>query len=300
MTWVNTAILSSALLAVVSIIDSHLLSMRMPSLRAYLIPVGVIHLLYGSVAFGVFPLPAGVGTLPVLLAVASGFLRAVAVILMLYSMQTEEVSRVIPVMHTFPVFVAILAIPLLGETIGYLQWVAIIITVAGAVLISTRRSTGGSTTSLRKSFGVLLGASLLLGIANIASKYALDYVSFWNMFSINVFCMSFSFFVLSLRPRVLRELRDLKQRGATLALLAFNETLAPVAIVLSFWAMERGPVSLVSTIMGGRPVFVFIFALILSRASPVLLEWRLSKGTVALRLISVAMIFSGVAIIHLT
>ncbi|MFQ5875488.1 MAG: hypothetical protein ACE5JL_17060, partial [Dehalococcoidia bacterium] len=130
-------------------------------------------------------------------------------------------------------------------------------------------------------------------------KYSLEYLSFWNMYSLTSFCLAFAFFVVSLRPRVVRELRDMNRRGSSLALLAFNETLAPVAIMLAFWAIENGPVSLVSAIMNTRLVLVFIYALLLSRASPILLEWRLSKGTVVARFIAIALIVGGVTIIYL-
>jgi len=84
-----------------------------------------------------------------------------------------------------------------------------------------------------------------------------------------------------------------------MGLLVFNETLAPIGIVLSFWALERGPVSLVSTIISSRPMFVLMAALILSRLSPMFLKWRYGKWILAMRLIATAMIVSGIAIIHL-
>jgi hypothetical protein len=59
-------------------------------------------------------------------------------------------------------------------------------------------------------------------------------------------------------------------------------------------------VSLVSTIASSRPIFVVIYALILSRTSPMFLEWQSGKGMLALRLIAIAMIVSGIAIIYLT
>jgi len=299
MSWVDAAILSAAALGLVNIIDSHLISRRMPSLRAFLLPVGIIHLTYGSALFILFPLPQGVGTWPLLIAIASGILRAIAITLMLYTMKSEEVSRVIPVVYTYPVFVAIMAAPLLGETLYYLEWLAIIIVVAGAVMVSVKQSPTGSTTWLGRSFLILFGSSLLMAVADIATKYALAYIAPWNMYSIGVFCMCGAFLLMSTRPHVLKELGNIKQRGSVLGLLALNETLAMIGILLSFWAMERGLVSLVSTIVGSRPVFVVIFALIVSRISPMFLEWQPGKGALALRLIATAMIVSGIAIIYL-
>ena len=299
MNWASTAILSATILGVVNVIDSHLLSKRMPTLRAFLLPVGIIHLIYGLLLFYLFPLPEGVGMWPVLVAVASGTLRVAAVVIILYNLKREEVSRVIPVVYTYPIFVAIIAVPLLGETLYYLQWLAIVIVVTGAVMVSVRQTPAGSTGWLGKPFLLLFVSSLFFAMSDIASKYALAYISFWNLFYLTVFCLSGIFLLVSMRPHILSQLCNMKQRNSAIALLAFNETLAPVGIVLLFWAMERGPVSLVSTIVGSRPIFVVIFALILSRISPMFLEWQPGKKALALRLIATAMIVGGIAIIYL-
>ena len=299
MSWANIAILSATILGMVNVIDSHLLSKRMPSLRAFLVPVGIIHLIYALIVFTLFPLPAGIGTWPLLVAIASGILRSLAMTSMLYVMKSEEVSRVTPVVYTYPVFVAIMATPLLGETLYYMDWLAIIIVVTGAVMISIKQGPTGSTTWLGKPFLLLFGSSLLMAMADIASKYALVYISFWNMFWLSAFCMSGIFLLVSIRPYTLRQLINMKQRKSVFALLAVNETLAPTAIALQFWALERGPVSLVSTIAGSRPIFVVMFALILSRISPKFLQWQLGRGALALRLVATAMIVGGITIIHL-
>ena len=144
MNWVNTALLSAAIMGMVSILDSHLLFKRMPGLRSFLLPVGIIHLIYGSLLFALFPLPQGAGIWPVLAAVASGMLRAAAVVIMLDSLRREEVSRVIPVVYTYPIFVAIMAMPLLGEFLNSLEWLAIVIVVVGAVMVSITQSPSGS------------------------------------------------------------------------------------------------------------------------------------------------------------
>jgi len=297
--WVNTAILSAAILGVVNIFDSHLVSKRMPSLRAFFFPIGVIHLVYGSILCTLFPLPEGINILPVIITVVSALLRAGAVSLMLYSLKREEVSRVIPVVYTYPIFVAIMAVLLLGETLHYTGWLAIIIVVAGAVMISARQSSSGTTTWLGKPLIIFITSTLLFALADIASKYALSYVSFWNMFSISTICMSGVFLLVSTRPQIWKQISNMKRRTSSLVLLAFNETLAPVGILLSFWALQRGPASLVSPIVGSRPIFVVIAALILSRVAPTFLEWRPGKGRLALRLIATAMIVGGITIIHL-
>jgi drug/metabolite transporter (DMT)-like permease len=297
--WVTAAIATAAIMGVVAIIDSHLLARRFPSLSTFILPVGIIHLVVGLIVLGIRPFPEGVGTTPIIVAFASGIVRSVGALLMLNTMRSQEVSRIIPVVHTFPIFVAILAVPFLGETLGYLEWLSILITVAGAVLISVQFKGEGGRTRLNKSFVTLLGCSLLIGIANTAGKYALDHISFWNMYTVNAMCFAFVFLLISARPRVIKEIRNLNQRGLALGLLFINECIALVGIIMSFWAMQQGPVSLVSTIFSVRPAYVFIFALILSQVFPTVLEERLSKSIVIIKVISIGLIIGGVTLLTL-
>lgn len=300
MIWITAAIAAAAIMGVVAIVDSHLLSRRMPSLWAFILPVGVLHLGFGLIVLGFYSFPEGVGTTPYVVAFASGIIRSVGGLIMLNVMRSQEVSRVIPVVHTFPIFVAILAVPLLGETLGYLEWLSIFITVAGAVLISVQRGSGGRGARLHKSFALLLISSLFIGIANTGSKYALDHISFWNMYTVNAICFGVVFLLLSARPGILKEVREMKQRGLALALLTFNECVVVVGVVLSFWAMEQGPVSLVSTIMSTRPAFVFVIALALSQIFPAVLEERLSRGIIVTKIISIGLIIGGVSLLILS
>jgi drug/metabolite transporter (DMT)-like permease len=298
--WVSIAIVSTAILGMVNIIDSHLLSKRMPSLQVFLLPAGIISLVYGLVIFYLFPLPDDAGFWPLMVTVGSGIARTLSLIILLYTLKMDEVSRIIPMSSTYPIFVAIIAIPLLGETLDYLGWVAVIIVVAGAAIVSTRQSPGGSTTWLGRAFLLLAGSSLLMAVANVSTKYALDYISFWHMYWITIFCMAGIFMLISLRPRILRELVNMKQRNSSLALVAFNELLVVAGVATSFWAMKLGPISLVSTIASSRPIFVVIYAIILSRTYPTFLKWQTSKGMLALRLIAIAMIVGGIAIIYIS
>ena len=294
------ALLSTITFGAVNILDSHLVSRRMPSLRAFLLPAVLIVLVDGLVLFYLFPLPEGISLLILLVAVASGIIRTGGIIIMLYILQREEVSRVVPVVYIYPIFVAIMAVPLLGESLYYLEWLAIIIVVAGAIMISVKRSPSGGAAWLGRSFLLLLGSSLLLAVADISSKYVLAYISFWNLLWLGAFCLAGVVLLISLRPRIFRELSGMKQRKLAIGLVVFNETLAMLGATMLLWAIQEGPVSLVSTITASRPVFVLIFALILSRVLPAFLEWQRGRGTLAVRLIATAMIVGGIAVIYLT
>ena len=55
--WVTTAVLSAALFGMVHVIDSHLISRRMPSLKAYFLLVGSFIFSISVVMAFIFPLP---------------------------------------------------------------------------------------------------------------------------------------------------------------------------------------------------------------------------------------------------
>ena len=299
MTWITAAITAAAIMAVVSIVDSHLISKRLPSLRAFLFPIGIMHITVGLIILNLYPLPAGTGTTPLMVAIGSGFIRVAGALPMLKAMRSEEVSRIIPVVNTSPIFVVILAVPILGETLGYTEWLAIFMTVAGAVLISIRRNSTGQGVRLHKPLMVLIISSMLFGVATTASKYALDYITFWNMYGLNATCMGTVFLLFSVHPRTLKEVRDISKRNQVLVLILLNECIAVVGIILSFWAIERGRVSLVSTISSVRPAFVFVIALALSLFFPAVLSERLSRDIVVIKIISIGLVIGGVTLLTL-
>jgi drug/metabolite transporter (DMT)-like permease len=301
MSWATIAILSAAIYGIITTVDSHLISKRMPSFRAFLLPLSIIHLFYGSLFLYLFPFPVGTGLWPMAAAVGSCISRIAGATIMVYLFKKEEISRVVPVVYTYPIFVALMAMPFLGESITPLQWLAIVTVVAGAVIVSFKQNPFGSAMWPGKLFLVLVGSSLLLATADLISKYALAHVSFWNMFTVNAFCIFGIFFGFSLRPHVIRQLRDMKQRNRSLGLMAVNESLMPAALTGSFWALSLGPVSLVSTIISSRPIFVMIYALILNRFSPhFLVISTTSRAMLAFRLIATAMIVGGISIIYLS
>lgn len=300
MNWVDSAILAAVILAAVNVVDSHLIARRMPGLLAFLFPVGVIAIIYGLIVFIWAPIPQEAETSHFLYAVGSSLIRSLAVVSFLYAMRKTEVSRIMPVVNTHPMYVAIMAFVLLDESLAGIEWFAILIIVVGAVLISVRWNKGNFALNINRYTALPVLSALCLAGANLTSKYALEGINSWNMYAIGSLVWGTVCVISSARPSVLAELRHLNRRVSTMSVLIINETLAPIGIVLLFWSIDRGPVSLVSTIAGSQPVFVFIYAMVISRISAgVLLEKRMSKRGMASRFFAIALIVGGVTIIHI-
>ena len=300
MSWIDAAILSPIIVGVASILESHVLSRRVESSRVFFLAAAPLNLIVWLLLFYLFPVPDSVSVWVWLVAIASGLFRASGVAFMFYAMRKGEVSQIIPVVFTYPVFVAIMAVLLLGETLSYLQWLAIFIVVAGAIMVSFKKSPSGSTAWLGKTLLILLGASIFIAMADVAAKYALAYMSSWSMVAFNRLGFVIVFSAISVRPSVFKELASMKRKHTTIPLIYLSETIAMIGIAFLLWALESGPVSLVSTIAGSRPIFVAMYTLILSRISPQFLIWSGGKWMWALRLVATAMIVVGITIIYLS
>jgi drug/metabolite transporter (DMT)-like permease len=232
------------------------------------------------------------------IAILAGILRAGAMTIMVYTLTKEDVSSVIPVVYTYPIFVALMAGFLLDEQLLPLHWLAITIVVAGAVLVSLRTNHSGSGINLGRSFYLLLVSSILLAGADVTSKEALNHLSFWNMYTVTALSLSLVFLMFCTKAQVFRKLKGIPGFKQAISLLGFNEVLALLGIVLTFWAIQEGPISLVSTIIASRPIFVFVFAVLLSQIYPTFLEWRPSRGTLVLRFVAITLVVGGISLIY--
>ncbi len=297
MGWAFIAIISAALSAVVSIFDSHLLTHRLPDLRTYLLPLGIFHFLVAVVLLAFHPFPPGAQTLPLIAAFGSGILSGASTIITLNTIRSVEISRVIPVINSSPIFVALIAAPLLGEVLGLQAWGGILLTVAGAVLISLQRGAGKKKVSLQRSFFALTLASLLYALSSVITKYALQTLTYWNLYSSNAIAMGLIFMVFAGRPQTIKRIGELPRRGRVLGLIVGGQALVVVAIVLTNLAMTTGPVAPVTAIMAARPAMVFFYTLVLSRFLPTILAEKQDKATILIKSLAIALTVAGVVLL---
>jgi drug/metabolite transporter (DMT)-like permease len=298
--WFVAALLVSIVSTIGTIIDSHLLSKKLPSLSSYLIPMSITQLTVACLMLVVFPLHNSGSFMRILVAFGSAILNAYSILIVLNTLRKSEVSRVIPIVSVSPIFIALLSIPLLGEKLGYWQWLAIVMTVIGAVLISLQRTHGERKTRLHKSLFILLLAALISAVCSIGYKYALETMSVWNMYSLSGICIAVFILTYAIRKENLLELKNLPQRNQKIGLVVGNICIGIVGTILLFVAVRNGPVALVNAILNVRPAFVFLLSLVLSRFFPDFIMERPDRSTVFLKFIAVMLMTGGVIIISLS
>jgi drug/metabolite transporter (DMT)-like permease len=295
--WV--ALLSAATLGLVTALDKRLVSHNMPSLSSFYMGVGISLFGYGTAVLIIGGVPEEAPLDALVMAGASGLCWGAALALMFLGYKFEEASRASAIIHTFPVFVAILAVIFLDETMGLGQWAAVMVIVAGAFLISLRGSIGRRVVRFNRAFPILVGASLFTALALLTGKYALEALPVPFVFSLRNYGMG-AVFMLLWRPGAFRQLAQAVSNGQTLLLLVLAEfTLAPLAVFLNVVAINLGPVSQVGALTGTRPFFVFIFSSLLSVPAIRLLNEPLERSTLGVKLASIFMIVGGIGALTL-
>ncbi len=300
MVWIVTALAAAVISSIGSIFDSYLVSKKMPSLTSFLIPMGAAQIVVACILLAIFPFPHNVDTMHILGTIGGSLINAGSFLILLNSLRKGEVSRAIPVISTSPIFIALLSIPLLSATLGYWQWLAVIMTVAGAVLISLQFGHSGGKTKLHKSFFALLLAALMGASGSIGFKYGLEQISFWNVFGISGICIGTLVLAYSLRKKNLLELKNLTQRTQKISLVTIDQLVGITSAIVAFKAMGLGQVSLVNAILNIRPVFVFIFSLILSRFFPNIVNEPLQRKTALIKFAAIGIMTAGIVIISLS
>ena len=271
----------------------------MPSLVAFYMGVMVSLVGYATVAIIITGIPQHLPPDRLISAIVSGLCWGGALAMMFWGYKLEEASRASAIIHTFPVFVAILAVVFLGETLGFGQWIAIFIVVSGAITISLWGASDGRLIRFNKGLPVLLGASLFTALALLTGKYALEELPLWFVYSLRNYGMA-TIFLFLWRPGAFRQLYIALTNKQTLIVLLLAEfILAPLAVMLNVAAIKLGPVSLVSTVTATRPEFVFIFGSILSISAIKLLDEPLEIKTLAVKLGAIIMIVAGIAALTL-
>ena len=295
--WMAAALGSALIFACVSVNDKIILSRLGLSLAALSFSIGFGQLLVAALIFALLGFPSA-PALVVLKAVSVGVLWGGGLLLMFWMLTREEVSRVTPAFHTYPVFVALMAVFLLDEDLTWAKWLAVILAVGGAVLSSANPPDAAGRFRLRPMFAFLLLGALLVACAQLILKTVVDDLSLWHLLALRSIGILAVMSVPTMRARVLRELwRFLRTWQGAVTVVGVDTGGVYAGNILLVIAMSDGPVSLVSTIIGTRPLFVFIFTVALGWRAAGLLQERLGPREVALKLTSAMMVVSGLALI---
>lgn len=285
----------------VTVFDKRLATNLFPSAGSFNVAFGFLQIAIAIVYFSaVIPTVGFDGGAGIPWALVSGLLWALGLFLFFHGLRLEEASRAAPIQQFAPVFASIAAVLFLGEYLTAAQWGAILVVVLGAMLISTRPGAAIFRLAHGRAFFILLGGSFATGMAFIASEQATREMNVWAIQAVRAAAMAAGVLVLSARPTTLRQLLQVsRNKNAWSGLLIGEGFLAPIAALMFVVALDLGPVSSVSAVSASRPMFVLLLGVLLSTRYWNLLDERLDRQTVGLKLTAVALTTAGVAVLSL-
>ena len=298
MTWVLYALGSAITFSLVSTLDKVLLQKYIPSSRVFIILVGFVQFLLALI---VLPLASftGYGADDAAIAIGSGLVTGAYLILLFWAISLQDVSRVVPVASTYPIFIAVIAQLFLGEELGVLAWTGICVTVAGVGLMSFGPTARASDMGKGQTmvFALLVTASLLFGLTQIMSKVVADDMDVWTLLMWRMLGAAAVCIALLVKTQVVPDImRALRNPSAVGLLLLTEGALVLVAMVLTLEAIYNGPVSLASTVMATRPLFVFGLGIVLSMGASNVLNEPLEGRILATKMLAIAMMVAGVVV----
>ena len=301
MLWVLLIILSTLIFAGCNLFDKFILEKRLQqNFWVYFVFGGFIWLILGLI-IALFSSPFHYPLLIILLSILSGLLMGLNWLLFYKAITHEEVSRVISLIYLFPIFVAIAAKFLLNEKIIFIKWIAIVLAIVGAILISIKKDEVKKSFRLSPAFFyVIIIATLSEPAVEIIDKYVLTSVSPWHLLSLNTMgfaLIALVFFAISktIRHNIVKLIFNSKNfllvGGAHLIYLLGN--------LIFLMAAALAQITYVAAISAVQPVFVFILTVISSLATPQLLKESLDKRTLIIKIVSILLVVSSVLIIIL-
>ncbi len=297
--WILAALANPLIFSIVTLIDKRVLSgfgMPLPGFNLF---VGGSQGLFGAIVL-LSNTPSGVEFDVIVRAWSIGVIQGFSLIFMFWMLKREDPSRVIPAMQTTPIYVALLAWAIFGESLSVLQWVAVFLAVGGSVLASVRigsKSPDGKF-GFQPVFLLLAVGAVLMASSQLVTKSIIDDLSTLHIVSLRGTGLFTVMWAVFARPAALKGLGQFLRQPRRAPLLIISEGVMPFAgHLLITYAIGKGPIALVSALGGARPIFVFSLSAIGARLAPSLIYEKFTRPDMALKLLSALMVVAAVVII---
>jgi transporter family protein len=298
LSWVLPAIASPFIYAIVSIGDKWILSTLKLRIESFNLFVGGTQLGISLVILVLLGIPDA-STEALAAAIGGGMIWGVALIILFMALRREQIGRVVPVSQTSPVFAAILGVVLLGENLEWWGWLAVLLVVVGAVIVSAdphQLLSGG----FRKVYLWVVLAAALIGIAQVLLKLSSDDLNVWHNMSLRGIGLFTTLAIPVLRPSIARDLGSFITTKKTAIPVLIIEGLGPIlGNGFLLLALANGPVSLVSALLGTRPIFILLITLAFAPIAKKALAEKFTRADIITKTVSTAAVVGGVVIISL-
>jgi len=225
----------------------------------------------------------------------AGLAHTFGTLLYFYAMKIEETSRVVPLFSLSTVFIVVLSAIFLGEVFDLITYIGIIVIIIGSVTIAARKNILQSFKS--KALRLMIFSNLGFAIAYTVTKYLLNTYTYWQVFSwqrvmVGIFGVVLFIVLFKTVKKVYR-----KVKFKYMVLSGTAETMNVVGVFFFTMASAFWFVALVEAVVSVQYVFIFFWALIISRFKPSLFSEEVNKKIMLQKIVSIALIIVGIYLI---
>jgi transporter family protein len=286
--WIFLSILAAFLWSVSNIIDKYVLSRLISNPMIPVVISGFVALAIGLSVMA-FNGPGVMNLSHVCLALAGGAVYIYVLLLYFKAIKIGDITSLVPLFYLVPLFIAVIAWFLLGERLSSMEYVGILLLVAGAFMISWDNN---NPFKFGKAFWLMIFSTFLLAINQTITKYLFNFYDFWPVFaliSIGCFLPVIPLFFKNILDLRLLVLKNKKAVGFVLV----SEFLYRSASALITFAVAIGSVTLVNAISSIQPFFVLLIMGLFSFFAPNILKEELSKSKIILKAVAITVMFVG-------
>ncbi len=286
--WIAYSLLGALLWAIASIVDKYVLTKLIKNLYVLIIILWIIWLIVWIVII----FYKSIEILPyfeLFLTLITWIFSTLTAITYFKALQTDqEVSRLVPIFYTTPIFVWLFAFIFLWEifeNINTYYWILLL--VIWAVLINYKQ---WIWFKFDKSVFFILLSVWCYSVTQVITKYLLEISDFWTIFA-HIRITSFIFVI----PFIIIHFNDFKQllfqkSKKPLVLTFLNEWWNLLGYLFITLASSIWSVTLVNAMISIQPMFVLIIAVFLSIFYPKIIKEELWKWILSLKIISILII----------
>ena len=296
--WILPALASPIVYAAVTLGDKRIISTLGLALGSFYLYVGFTQLSLAAAILLVLGWP-GAPFSALANSFGGGFLWGTGLMLMFFVLRREEVSRVTPVWQSSPVFVALFAVVFLDESLAWHGWLAVLLVVSGAIAVSIDLNRGGlAAFSVRPTFFMLLGGAAIIGVAQLLLKVASEDLGVWHNMAFRGIGLCTSIALPWLRPPYPAGLVVWLRNPKNAVSIMLTESVGPfTGNLLLLSAIAVGPISLVSALLGTRPIWVLAGTLLLGLTAKHFISERITGKDLVLKTVATSAVVAGIVII---
>ena len=306
MTWFFIALVAPFLWGVVNIADKYLVS-KYSEKEKERSSGGLV--LFSSligifIAILIWAFSSDVSNIPILdklLLMLTGVLTIVWIILYFFTLETEEISTVVPWFLTVPIFGYVLGYIFLGETLSGQQIIGSFVTLFGVFLISSDFSEENKKFKWRPAIYMIV-ACFLVALSGILFKYVTIgnnfwVSSFWEYAGLGISGLFIFLFVPKLRSQFMHMNR---MGGKKIFLVNVTSELMTISgNLLTNFALLLAPVTMVYLVGSFQPAIVLFLTILCTSFFPHIAKENLNKYAIFPKIAAVGIMIIGSIILFM-